>query len=893
MNAASGLPAPAAPVGPGLPDDVLPRQRLLRHAGDLAAPGVTLVVAPAGYGKTTLLAGWAAAAPCRVAWVSLASTGLGPDAFAIAVIAGIRQVIPAFGESILARLRFSPEPDAIGRALATEFAALTAPLVLVLDDYHEAANQGADTLLAAALREIAPSLRVVISSRVEPGFSLARLRASGMLSEFGPDALLFTREESAAFLRQYGDASHEEWARWWVSAGGWPVALRLLTTAMRERTDGEPPAVEPMLSLHRTLRDFLIDEVLDRQPPERRDHLLRLALPDRVDHALCAALCDLDDAGASALLERLIFVDRLLTPGEGGQASFHALVRGIFRDELSARFSPERLAALNTTTALAMERSGDIESAIGHLRAAGDDDGAVALAERHVWQVVDLDRRELIDRWLRALPPERVASSPELLLGRASWQLMRGNDHALKQTLAAVEHVLAAEPERWPEQERDRMQGVADVLRLSSGLFERMDDPTAALEAARMAEARLGPGRSTLHAIAVAWQGFMIHLLGDTEGAIAMMRQALLPESAQPDAMTVAMQVALCNGLTVGGYPHRAIAEAREAGRISAAMGLPSPDPWLSTWQGVSHLLRLEPALAADALQSAWAVRSRLGSTEARESALGLALSLWLLGSRSEGLALLDTFLAEAEGAHDATWWAAALSMRARLMLLDGDLPGARAWMHQYETMDVIQPGMVVIEEPALTAFQIAIARGGERAAEAADALPAAIAHYDARRDLANGIRARVLLALARKAAHAPAPASLQPLREAADLAEPTGILLPFAEHRLTLARMLRQAGPAAARIADTIDSAPVSRATSPRAIPRPLTHREQEILDALRDGLTRKEIAEQLSISPATAKRHISKVYEKLGVEGKMAAIATANAAAPRHPSSGAVADA
>ncbi|MGI9254704.1 MAG: LuxR C-terminal-related transcriptional regulator [Thermomicrobiales bacterium] len=860
--------------GPALPRDLIERERLLGLAASFAMPGVTLVVAPAGFGKTTLVSGWAERSPIPAAWLGLDGNDRDPDLFTRNLVAAIRRIVPGFGESTLSRLRSGFDAVAIAQRIADDLLEFGPPLLLVLDDYHEAASPEVNALLGNLLRWQPPGLHLVIDSRVTPDIALSRLRALGLVADIGPDDLRFSREETADFLHRNAEASlpDEISERTWQLTEGWPVALRLYALAMPDHPDPRLPA----LSSQRPVRDYLIDEVLNTQPGAERDHLLRIALPDRIDIALCQRLCGLEYPDAAALLDRLTWTTRLLTPLEDGSCRFHGLIRDTFRERLLAAHGPEAVADLHRDIAGHLEARGDVLGAITHLRAAGDDEGAARTIHRFFWRALDLDRRPDIERWLRAIPDALIAADPALMFARAVGLSFRGNEQGSETCLDDAEALLATGAGPTSEGERARIAAAIDVLHAEN--FRWSEDHEEQIRRMDQDLAILGEGLTQTHIDALSWKVLALYALGRADEAIAAIDAVSRPDTGSPDAMTARLAMIRAGVLLFAMRPDQAAIAARRAIRHADPIPLESIRAEARALLGLAHLYRLELDIAEPDLREAMAHRSQSSIFFEHESTLGNALLLHLTGRGDEAVALVEQYLAQTADVQDIRWQAGARSFRARLAALRGDHAGARLWLGRFQELQTDVPWRLV-EAPEVTAIHVGLAAGGAEGVEAAlEKLPAIIAYLDGDQDPANAIRARLLLALALQSAHK-AKAAAAPIREAVARAAPGGVLLLFAEVMQPLGKMLRASGREGIAIADAVAAALAGDDAAGAFAGDRLSRREQQVMACLANSLTNKEIGEHLSISPATVKRHTIEIYRKLGVVGRMRAVEVARA--------------
>ncbi|MFM9108099.1 MAG: LuxR C-terminal-related transcriptional regulator [Chloroflexota bacterium] len=880
-QASAGPPASRPGFGirsyrPALPRDFVARPRF-GDVSALAAPGVTLVVAPAGFGKTALLSDLAARSPAPAAWLSLAAGDDAPERFVDHLVRAVRAVPgidPGFGESALALLRSEFDPALIAERLADDLLALPGPVLLVLDDFQHAATPPTASLLGHLVRWRPPTLRLLIASRTEPAIPLARARALGEVTDIGPDDLRFSLEETTAFLASQplpgagpaaiaGDLAGQVWEL----TGGWPIALRLHALALRDAAAGGALPADP----GRPLREFLIDEVLAAQPAADREAMLRLALPETIDPALCARLCGLDDLAAAALLERLAVSDRLLTPLAGGAFSYHALTRRAFRDRLLARIGPAGVEDLHRQLGEVFAERGDVAAAASHFIEGGAEPAAVAIVERAMPEVLLRGEAEIAGQWLSLLPEPAVRRSPALLLARAAFQSLHGKEAASQESLRQAADALAGR-----EDEARRRWFSAAMAALGAQNFQWLGDAAAGVR--RMAEAieGLGADRSVYHMMAVSMTAALLRLDGRTPEAIAALRDGELPPGSPPEAMTarLAMHRALME--LHRGRPDLAIPAARASAQDAAALGIEGVWAGAEAWLGIGCLQRLDLDGAEVALPGAVANRSRVGMFHDRESTLALALLHHLRRRSGESVAIVLGFLAGSAGETDRRWQGDAMSFLARLSILNGNLPEARRWLALREETGASVP-LHLMERPDLTAIHLGIAAGGAERDEAMDRLAALLPDLDRAADPLHAIRARLLLAVGRKSGRVAPLESAAPVVEAIGLGAPGGILLPFAEFQAPLGRLLREASRDGARIDAEIDA--ILRGESPHVAfaGDTLTPREYQVLLALRDGLSNKEIAARFHISLVTVKRHTVGLYRKLGVEGRVSAVRVA----------------
>ena len=474
----------------------LSRPRLLELLGDGATRELTLVCAPAGFGKTTLLGDWARRSRRPVAWLSLDQGDNDPARFWRYVAAALDQAQPGAGERVAALLRGGAGPpplEAVVTVLVNALAGQPDELALVLDDYHRIETPAIHDSLRLLLDRLPAQLRLVLAGRADPPLSLAALRARGQLAELRAAALRFRPEEAAALLREVTDADLPEASvRALVTrTEGWAAGLQLAALSLHDRAD-PGGFVASFSGSHRHVLDYLTEEVLDRQPEPTVRFLLETSVLERLSGPLCDAVTGRTDS--QRLLEQLERANLFLIPLDEvrGWWRYHQL----FADLLQARLHqqrPDRVAELHRNAAGWYERNGLADDAIRHALAAGDAAWAARMIERQVDALLLRSERGTLQRWVAALPAELAGSRPRLLLAQADMALSNGQVEAADCALDAAERAFAAAPDE---------------------PYEPSVDPAASLVA-------------NVPAAIAFWRAYLADLHGDAERAVAFDHQAL------------------------------------------------------------------------------------------------------------------------------------------------------------------------------------------------------------------------------------------------------------------------------------------------------------------------------------------------------------------------------
>jgi ATP/maltotriose-dependent transcriptional regulator MalT len=389
---------------------------------------LTLVVAPAGWGKSTLVAEWLVHDGIAAGWVSLDGGDNDPMRFWRYLLLAADQAGSAAGAAALRRL------DATGSdvlrdvlpAFVNGLVSADVPLVLVLDDYHLVTSAQVRTTVAMLLDRCPPQLHLMLITRADPGLPLGRLRVRGELAELQVEDLRFSAAEALEFLshRPGLQLSEQDVLRVLARTEGWAAGLQLASLQLRGR--GDPAAfIERFTGADWHIVDYLAEEVLASQPPDVRDFLLETSVLNR----MCAPLCDALTGGADGaeLISRIYRANLFVIPLDDERRWFryHHLFGGLLRHEL-ARASPERPALLHRRAAHWYAEHDDATEAIGHAITSGDDALSSRLVAAHWLGTFNIGQLETVRTWLDALPAELVATDASLSAARVLLALDRG-----------------------------------------------------------------------------------------------------------------------------------------------------------------------------------------------------------------------------------------------------------------------------------------------------------------------------------------------------------------------------------------------------------------------------------------------------------------------------------
>jgi LuxR family transcriptional regulator, maltose regulon positive regulatory protein len=475
-----------------------------------------LLDAPAGSGKTSLLAQWCATAGAeRVAWVSLDESDNDPTRFWLYVVEALRRAEPDVGAAALRALRRTSvdHERVVLPSLLNDLNGIGSPLVLVLDDYHLVTDATCHQTVTFFLDHLPASVHLLVATRVDPPLPLAKMRAKGELAELRVAEFQFTGEEAAALLNgAMGlQLAAEDVERLAERTEGWAAGLYLAGLSLRGRED--PSAfVAAFHGDHRHVADYLAADVLARQPEKIRTFLLRSSILRRLSGPLCDDV--LETGGSAALLEELEHSNLFLVPLDDRREwyRYHHLFGELLRLELESR-EAALVPALHRRAAAWHRRGGDIEEAIYHATAAGEFTGAGALIGAHWLAYWRRGRRATVARWVDGLPEEAIAADPPVAFV-AAWigALSGASKQECERWLAVLEET------GWQGTLPDGISSLAfgAALTRASILF---DDVGRALRTAHRALQLAGPELSPFHWMAQAALGQALYLSGQSGAA--------------------------------------------------------------------------------------------------------------------------------------------------------------------------------------------------------------------------------------------------------------------------------------------------------------------------------------------------------------------------------------
>jgi LuxR family transcriptional regulator, maltose regulon positive regulatory protein len=886
----------------------VPRPRLVRQLDQGLAGSLTLVCAPAGFGKTALLADWARGSPRPVAWLSLDAGDNDPARFWRHVVAALEEVRPGVGERV-AGLLGPPAPptfEGLVTALINELAGQPDQVLLVLDDYQLVEAEPVHGSLGFLLEHLPPQVHLVVASRADPPLGLARLRASGQLAELRAADLRFPSEEAAALLRKAVGSDLPDAAVEVLTARteGWAAGLQLAGLSLRGQAD-VAGFVAAFGGSHRYVLDYLTEEVLDRQPDQVRTFLLETSVLERLSAELCDAATGRGDG--QQLLEGIERANLFLVPLDEvrGWWRYHQLFADLLRARLQ-RERPERVPQLHRNAAAWCEEHGLADDAVRHALAAGDAPWAARLVERHIDRLLLRSEGATLQRWLAVLPPELVGSRPRLLLTRAVLALVSGRVEAVEGPLDAAERALAGAAGAADEPYEPSVGRAASLVANAPAtiavgrafLAELRGDADRAITFAHQALAKLGEGEWMLDAYTRLHLAVAEWLRGRLPEAERALTSSLAGWRAVDERFLAALSCQYLGQVQrAQGRLGAALMTYRQALEVAAA-----PDRPALPGAGIAYVGLAEVAYQRGELDTAVRhVADGIGLCRQlgyrQPLATGLASLAWIRQASGDPAGALEA-IGEAELVAPGPGVASLLNpvpaQRARLLLAQGDVAGALQWTKE-RGLGAGQAVSYPREREYLVLARVLVAQGRpDHVLVVLERLHAAAA---AQGRSGSVIEIQAVAALARWEGGDQAGA-LAALEEALALAWPEGYVRVFVDEGAPMAALLggivaaQRAGEAAAGIPlsylhrllqafeqGAVPAGPRARrgtAAKPGLV-EPLSDRELEVLRLVAAGRPNREIAEELMVVLDTVKKHVGRVLDKLGAANRTQAVARA----------------
>jgi len=862
---------------------IVPRPHLIERLNECLSLGckLTLISAPAGFGKTTLISEWLAGSKRPVAWLSLDEGDSDPTRFLTYLVAALQTIATNIGEGVLAVLH-SPQPpstESILTNLLNEITTISHSFILVLDDYHLIDSKPVDEALTFLLEHLPPHMHLVITTREDPHLPLARFRARGQLTELRAADLRFTPLEASEFLNHVMglNLSAEDIAALEARTEGWIAGLQLAAISMQGHQDATS-FIQSFTGSHHFVLDYLIEEVLHQQPEDVQTFLLRTSILDRMCSPLCDAVLGSPSPNGQEILEYLEHANLFIVPldDERRWYRYHHLFAELLRQRLG---KPKEFAEFHLRASQWHEENSDLGAAFHHAIAAGDFVRAAGLAEA-AWQGMNESFQSAAWLgWVKKLPDKLIRTRPVLCTQIAQAFTDTGELEASELRLQDAERCLDGS-ELANEAQLKPLPAMIALTRAYNAQVQ--GDPATTVKYAELALQLIPDDDFDRRARATTILEVIHWASGNLESAIrgigdSMERLTQLGNH----VMVVASAFAVADLLVALGRLSEAERTYQDALQLAAQHGPEAEHITAHHHLGLSMIYRQrgDDTLAADHLNRAaelglqttlvdWLYRWNVAQAQLKEAA----------GDLETALALLD----EAKRVYIQTLvpdLRPIAALKARIHLKQGRPDKARVWaaerrlsladevsyLHEFEHLTLARLEIANPLVNVLLAHLLQAAEAQKRRGSALDILLVqALAHE------AQGNRPQALAALERSLA----------------LAEPEGYVRIFVDEGEAMRLLIeKQSRNRDYPLSDYVDKL-LAAFTQPVATPKsaiihqksdmiePLSERELEVLKLLRTELSGPEIAGQLIVSVNTFRTHTKNIFDKLGVNNRRAAV-------------------
>jgi LuxR family maltose regulon positive regulatory protein len=894
---------------PLIPRGLIDRPRLFEQLNAVIDYPLTLICAPAGYGKTTLVCAWldhvvdgrsGQVSSLPSAWLSLDDEESDFSLFLRYFIAALRTIFSNACEETLKLLHASQQPPqaVFYTTLCNDLDNLTGEAVLVLDDYQFIRGKEVHDLLGELVRHWPKPLHLVLISRIDPPLPLTSLRAKRKILEIRTQDLRFSPQETTTYLDQAQFFHLNEHTLELVNERfeGWPAGLHL--AALSLRSTGSQETVQLALSsADANITGYLVDEVLTHQFPAIHSFLLRTSILDRFCVSLCEAVIGEIDTtwDVRACLDWIEHSELFLSPLDSRREwyRYHHLFQELLQQRLSIEISPDQLNSLHCRASTWFEEHGLLDEALHHAQAAGEFGLAARQMSAGLRDVINREDRLTLERWLRMLPEEMTQQQPQLLMIRAwalqfSWRL-----DLQAQVVKQIEDLLAADD--WASLPTDDLQLLrAQILLLKAQQAYLNNQPMLAIDICKQALALLPLSWKFGRGAAMLFLGFSMQASGQAQAAERLLLNAYESYGDKTDTYALLVLESLC-------FIYMHTGQLEQTRQIAQVLVQGSTQSGIAFMRNLGNWYLGRVCYQINELEAAeqyfiQIVENRyiVQVTTYRDAVAGLALIHQIQGERTEAWQMVESvsqYDLEQRGSEEIR----TRSLRARLFLMQGDLERASRWVDTLTEPPPNQP-LIWLEEPQVTRVHILVARGKDAdlglATEILDTLEEITS-----RTYNTGYKIEILILRALVLdAQGKINQANAVLEQAVELGKPGGFIRVFVDLGKPMQSILRRlvsqgylvetinrillAFPEDSRSRNGSELPGIpARRPSPGISPLldPLTRRELEVLTLLREPSSIKEIAQKLNISYSTAKEYTINIYSKLDVNRRWDAVARA----------------
>jgi len=857
------------------------RPHLLQRLDQGLHRPLTLVSAPAGYGKSVLTSCWLEECKTPGAWISLDKNDSDLRMFTAYLTAAVDSLFPGACDNTRTLLisPVLPPMAALGTGLLNELERIDQRFVLVLDDYHHIEESAVHDLLTEILRHSLKSLHLAIIVRRDPPLPVASLRARSLVTEIRTRDLRFSMAEVQTFFNQAIGMQIDSATATALEekTEGWVTGLRLAALSMRHRGDIDPKLLEPHVDTQYVL-EYLFNEVFCRLPPEVSQYLLGTALLERFCGPLCEAVCvpgvdpltcELRGWDFIAWLKRENVFLISLDP-EGRWFRFHKLFQKLLRNQLKRQCNADEISTFHSQASAWFVENGLIEEGLRHALAAGDTAKAARLIARHGHQLMNDQQWPQLQRWLDMLPRDRIEQEQELLLLEAWLYHIRQDLSNMVACLKKIE-ILGTSSPPGPLPGARYIQGHLEALR-GFQHFMAADGENALTHLRRACE-HIPAQHKRARVFAHIFQLGAYQMVGDLATGMSIYQDQMSDCLSQDPNYHVTYLANLCLIYWMDANLVAMRQTAETALNAARHHLLPSTRPLGFYFLGIFHYHRNELKIAAEKLAENVEKYYAVSPMNFAHSAFALALAYQAREKPGKASKICDAVIAHAVETSNADMLQVARAFEAELAFRQGRLAEALHWAAKTPRLP-LRP-VYRFYMPQLTRIQLLLAEGTTDSRQAAaELLEQTLTFFRSIHNRRFQIDLLALQALLHDSQENE-PAALKSLTEALAIAEPGGFIRLFVDlgpQMADLLKRLQKQNVAANYIAKLL--AAFSPPCAPQRLAEPMTHRELDVLELLAQRLSNQEIADKLFVSSETVKGHLKNIYHKLDVGKRREAV-------------------
>jgi len=873
---------------PELPVGIVHRRELVERLERDSEKKLILVIAPAGYGKSTLICDWLEHYGRRNVWLAFDENYNDTESFLRYLIAAISDVVPKFGSTIKPLLSYAtiPSPDVLAEAMVADFTTIQTPIVLALDDYHRITSKTVQEMVIQMLQKLPDGIQLVILSRHDPPWPLSRWRVSGWMRDLRAVDLSFSFEEVGVFFKDF-HFDPRTLANLHNLTEGWITGLQLVKLSLVDEKDPEHFVRN---FNDRLIVDYLMEEVVSRQPPDMVEFLSVTAMFDRFCASLCDALLADGNArqmGSQSYIDRLEKENLFLVPLDRDRLWFryHHLFQNLLQQHLRQNLSVERKTLIRHRAGEWFANRGLSTEALHHFLAIGEVREAAGLVEEQAHILLDESSEiRILDKWLSLFPDSSMRILPSLMVVKAIRNVYTYN---LVEALSLGER--AKEFLRAPScsvSEPRRQSLLGDIETTFAFCLYWQGDVESALQHAEQAVHLVPEEHKTAYGWAITYAAFSLALLGRQKEALDLLFEALSKDHATGSRM--AGQLLACRA-AIHTYTGNLSAIRKSARQM---LSIHEGVPLLDYWSGQAHYFLGSVAYESNFLDEAEdhfrhneKLRFRMDPRAYHDSLLTrarIALAKNEAAAADKLVSSARQFAIETKDPSSLEFsnlFELRLRVRREKTSSYREIKAALPDYNQYW----IEPSSLILAE-----YRICC-RSPEDIAIALEILEQALQRAHQNHNQKQVIQFLAVKAVALKCA-GNLDNALEVLEESLHMAEASGFVRTFLDRGPEMAGLLKallakgqenfyirrvvEAFPAAHPRVETVASSLLSENQQEELLPCPLSNREFEVLLLLEKRLSNKEIAERLYLSPETVKKHASNIFSKLNASNRRQAV-------------------